>query len=202
MREEQPGKILHEMRYGEMARIGEVPHSPYYGSIDATPLWIWLFAETVAWTANEALFRELLPNARQAVEWISAYGDLDGDGLVEYTGIAQNVGHINHQVWKDSYDSLNHADGSPALGPVAAVEVQGYIYAGLRRLSEVCAVFGEEQWACELEAQAEAIRDLVERLYWLPAQEFYAQALDGAKRPVAVLTSNPGHLLIVRTPEP
>jgi len=98
-REEQPGKILHEMRYGEMARLGEVPHSPYYGSIDATPLWIWLFAETVAWTGNEDLFRELLPNARLAVEWISKYGDLDGDGLVEYSGVAQDVGHINNQVW-------------------------------------------------------------------------------------------------------
>ena len=108
-REEQPGKILHEMRYGEMARLGEVPHSPYYGSIDATPLWIWLFAETVAWTGNEDLFRELLPNARLAVEWISKYGDLDGDGLVEYIGVAQDVGHINNQVWKDSYDSLNHS---------------------------------------------------------------------------------------------
>jgi glycogen debranching enzyme len=199
-REEQPGKILHEMRYGEMARLGEVPHSPYYGSIDATPLWIWLFAETVAWTGNETFFRELLPNARLAVEWISKYGDLDGDGLVEYSGIAQDVGHISHQVWKDSYDSLNHADGTPAHGPVAAVEVQGYVYAGLRRLSEVCAVFGEEQWASELEAQAETVRDLVERLFWLPGQEFYAQALDGAKQPVAVLTSNPGHLLICGLP--
>ena len=93
------------------------------------------------------------------------------------------------------------SDGTPAQGPVAAVEVQGYIYAGLRKLAEVCAVFGEEAWGCELEAQAETVRDLVERLFWLPAHEFYAQALDGAKKPVAVLTSNPGHLLMSRPAE-
>jgi glycogen debranching enzyme len=200
VREEEPGKILHEMRHGEMARLRMVPHSPYYGSIDATPLWIWLFAETIAWTGNENLYRELLPNAKLAVEWIDAYGDLDGDGLVEYRGTAQDFGHISNQVWKDSYDSLNHADGTPAHGPVAAVEVQGYVYAGLKKLSEVAATFGDADWSKALAARAEVIRSTVEGSFWLPTQEFYAQALDGDKRPVAVLTSNPGHLLMCGLP--
>jgi len=200
VREEQPGKILHEMRYGEMARLGEVPHSPYYGSIDATPLWLWLFAETVAWTGDEDLFRELLPNARLAVDWIQRFGDVDGDGLVEYLGTAHTRGYITHQVWKDSYDSLNHADGAPVSGPVAAVEVQGYVYAAYRKLAEVCSEFNEVEWATELRQRAEAIRCLVEDQFWLPALEFYAQALDGAKQPVKVLSSNPGHLLMCELP--
>lgn len=199
-REEEPGKILHEMRYGEMARMREVPHSPYYGSVDATPLWLWLFAETVAWTGDEDLFRELLPNARRAVEWIQHYGDLDGDGLVEYRGCAHEHGHITNQVWKDSYDSLNHLDGGPVTGPVAPVEVQGYIFAAYQRMADVCSVFSEGEWAAELRQRAEQIRRLVEDRFWLPALEFYAQALDGEKKPVAVLSSNPGHLLMCELP--
>ena len=200
VREEQPGKILHEMRYGEMARLSEVPHSPYYGSVDSTPLWIWLFAETVAWTGDESLFRELLPNARLAIEWIHRFGDIDGDGLVEYHAFAHSPGHIVNQVWKDSYDSLNHVDGTPATGPIAAVEVQGYIFAAFQKLADVCAVYNEIELAAELRQQAEAIRQLVEERFWLPALEFYAQALDGDKQPVAVLSSNPGHLLMCGLP--
>lgn len=199
-REEEPGKILHEMRYGEMARLREVPHSPYYGSVDSTPLWIWLFAETVMWTGDEELFQELLPNARRAVDWIRMYGDIDGDGLVEYRGAAHERGRIMNQVWKDSYDSLNHVDGTPAEGPVAAVEVQGYVFAAYQKLADVCAAFGEVEWSVELRNHAEEIRLLVEDRFWLPALEFYAQALDGQKRPVEVLSSNPGHLLMCELP--
>jgi glycogen debranching enzyme len=199
-REEEPGKVLHEMRYGEMARLCEVPHSPYFGSNDATPLWLMLFAESVAWTGSRELYEELLPNARLAVEWIERFGDVDGDGLVEYRGSAHTGGHITHQVWKDSYDSLNHADGSPAIGPVAAVEVQGYVFAAYRRLADVADAHGDEIWARDLRERAEAIRVLVEDQYWLPALEFYAQALDGDKQPVAVLSSNPGHLLMCGLP--
>ena len=200
LREEEPGKILHEMRYGEMARLKEVPHSPYYGSIDATPLWLWLFAETVAWTGNEHLYNELLANARLAVDWIQHYGDVDGDGLVEYQGVAHSSSRITHQVWKDSFDSLNNQDGSPAAGPVAAVEVQGYIFAAYRKLAEVTEIFGDASWANELRRRAEEIRISVEERFWLAGHEYYAQALDGEKAPVEVLSSNPGHLLMCGLP--
>jgi glycogen debranching enzyme len=199
-REEEPGKILHEMRYGEMARLNEVPHSPYFGTVDATPLWLMLFAEAVAWTGSRELYAELLPRAERALEWIERFGDVDGDGLVEYRGVAHTGGHITHQVWKDSYDSLNHADGSPAFGPVAAVEVQGYVFAAYRRLADVAHVYGSPVWATQLREQAEKIRVLVEEQFWLPAREFYAQALDGDKQPVEVLSSNPGHLLMCGLP--
>ena len=121
--EEQPGKIPHEMRYGEMARTGEVPHRPYYGSIDSTSLFV-LFAETVAWTGDDALYAGLLPSVQLALTWIEQYGDLDGDGLIEYRGEQTSPIHIRHQVWKDSGDSLHHVDGRPPRGYIAPVEVQ------------------------------------------------------------------------------
>lgn len=199
-REEEPGKSLHEMRYGEMARLGEVPHTPYYGSVDATPLWIWLFAETVAWTGDDDLYQELLPNALQALEWIEQYGDRDGDGLVEYSTAARSGSHIKHQVWKDSFDSLNDANGLPVEGLVASVEVQGYVYAALARLAWVAGVMGDEAWAATLRTRAERVRVLVEDRYWLETEGFYAQALNAAKQPVRVMSSNPGHLLLCGLP--
>jgi glycogen debranching enzyme len=199
-REEQPGKILHEMRYGEMARIGEVPHSPYYGSVDATPLWLWLVAECVIWTGQAALIDELIPNIRAAIDWIDRYGDLDGDGLVEYRTDSEGVGHITHQVWKDSFDSLNHTDGTPALGPVAGVEVQGYVYAAYDRLAR--AASGHKELAADLCRRAERIRALIEEKFWLESEGLYAQALDGQKRAVETPSSNPGHLLACSVPSP
>ena len=201
-REEEPGKILHEMRYGEMARLHEVPHTPYYGSIDATPLWLWLFAETVTWTGDGALFAELLPNAHRALDWIEHYGDLDGDGLVEYRNELRIEGGIANQVWKDSVDSLNHADGSPVVGPVAAVEVQGYVFAAYRRLAEAARVFGERDLAGRLDSGADALRANVEGAFWMEEEGFYAQALDGGKTMVRSLSSNPGHLLAAGLPSP
>jgi glycogen debranching enzyme len=194
-RGEEPGKILHEMRYGEMARLGEVPHTPYYGSVDATPLFVLLFAETIAWSGDQALFHEFLPNVRRAVEWIERYGDLDGDGLIEYPAGTEGVGHIRHQVWKDSWDSLHHTDGRAAVGEIAAVEVQGYVFAAYHRLAEVVNRQGDARWAAELRARAERMRQLVEERFWLPDEGYYAQALDGDKEPVRAISSNPGHLL-------
>ncbi len=199
-REEEPGKILHEMRYGEMARLHEIPHSPYYGTVDATPLFVWLFAETVAWTGDRDLFETLLPNAERALEWIESDGDLDGDGLVEYRIDNEGIGRITHQVWKDSHDSLNHADGAELIGPIAAVEVQGYVYAAYAGLASVMATFGDSQRADELNAKAEKVRNLVESLFWMESEGFYAQALDGAKRQVRSISSNPGHLLMAGLP--
>lgn len=201
-RAEEPGKILHEVRYGEMARTGSIPHTPYYGTVDATPLFVLLFAETVGWSDDRALYDELLPNVRRALEWIERYGDVDGDGLVEYRTEASGSGHISNKVWKDSGDSLHYRDGRQATGVIAAVEVQGYIYAGLIRLAEVAAHMGDATWAEELRARAERVRQAVEQRFWMEADGFYAQALDGDKRPVDAITSNPGHLLFCGLPSP
>ncbi|HKG25273.1 MAG TPA: glycogen debranching N-terminal domain-containing protein, partial [Thermomicrobiales bacterium] len=199
-REEEPGKILHEMRYGEMARRHEIPHTPYYGTVDATPLFIWLFAETVAWTGDARLYRELLPNVRRALDWIERYGDKDGNGLVEYRTDAHGVARITHQVWKDSFDSLHYPDGRPAAGLITAVEVQGYVYAAYARLAEIVAASGDESWASNLRDKAEAVRRKVEEEFWLEDLGFYAQALGDDKLPVAAISSNPGHLLLCGLP--
>jgi glycogen debranching enzyme len=199
-REEEPGKILHEMRYGEMARLGEIPHTPYFGSVDATPLFVMLFAATVRWTADEALFHELLPQVRRALAWIEQRGDRDGDGLVEYVARTADGVRIVHQGWKDSHDSLHDAQGRSVLGDVALVEVQGYVYAAYRWLAEVVARHGDGAWAAALRERAERVRRAVEERFWLPGEDFYAQALDGEKRPVAVIASNPGHLLFCGLP--
>jgi len=201
-REEEPGKILHEMRYGEMARLHEVPHSPYFGSVDATPLWLWLFAETVTWTGDANLFAELLPPARRALDWIERYGDVDGDGLVEYQGKPRAAGGISNEVWKDSFDSLNHLDGTQVEGPIAAVEVQGYVFAAYNSIALAARCFGEPGLAAELEQKAAVLRDRVEASFWLEPEGFYAQALDGRKAPVRALSSNPGHLLTARLAAP
>ena len=200
-REEEPGKILHEMRYGEMARLHEVPHSPYYGTVDATPLFAWLFAETVAWTGDKALYDELMPNAERAIEWIEQHGDLDGDGFVEYRNDGEGGARIANQVWKDSYDSLSHVDGRPVVSPVAGVEVHGYVFAAYDRLAEVTRVFGEPGRAAELRAKAGEMRQRIEDAFWMPDVQTYAQALDGAKQHVRSISSNPGHLLMTGLPD-
>lgn len=199
-REEEPGKILHEIRYGEMARRHEVPHTPYYGSVDATPLFVLLFAETVNWTGDDGLYDELLTHVRRALYWIEEYGDLDGDGLIEYASQPADGTHIVHQGWKDSLDSLNTPDGRPVSGNIALVEVQGYVFAALTRLAEVVAARGDAKWADRLRQRAEALRAAVEERFWLPAEGFYAQALDGNKTPVEAMSSNPGHLLFCELP--
>jgi glycogen debranching enzyme len=201
-REEAPGKILHEMRYGEMARLGEVPHTPYYGSVDATPLFVMLFAAAVRWCADETLYRDLLPNVRRALEWIEHWGDLDGDLMVEYSTQSSESVHIVHEGWKDSHDSLNDADGQPICGNIALVEVQGYVFAAYSWLAEIEALYGNASWAADLRERSEAVRRVVEEQFWLPEESYYAQALDGDKRPVRAISSNPGHLLYCGLPSP
>jgi len=201
-REEEPGKILHEVRYGEMARLGEIPHTPYYGSIDSTPLFVLLFAETVAWTGDERLYAELLPNVQRALTWIEAFGDRDGDGLVEYLAHMADGVHIVHQGWKDSHDSLHHTDGRPATGAIALVEVQGYVYAAYQRLAEVAAIHDDLIWADQLRGRAAEIQRKVEETFWIEEDGYYAQALDGDKSPVRSISSNPGHLLFAGLPSP
>lgn len=199
-REEEPGKILHELRYGDMARSGQVPHTPYFGSIDSTPLFIMAFAQANRWDPDDAMYEALIPHVRRALTWIEEYGDLDGDGLVEFGAKVADKAHITQQGWKDSGDSLHWANGDPVEGPIALVEVQGYVYAAYTWLADVVEMRGEREWASELRAKADRVRDAVESQFWLPNAGFYAQALDGHKRPVDAISSNPGHLLYCGLP--
>ena len=201
-REEEPGKILHEMRYGRMARTGQIPHTPYYGSIDSTPLFVMTFAQSYLWHRDDALYDELIDHVRRALAWIDEFGDLDGDGLVEFGEAMGDGVHITQQGWKDSGDSLHFADGRAVEGPIALVEVQGYVFAAYAWLADVATLRNEHAWAADLRSRAERVRATVETRFWMEGQGFYAQALDGAKRPVDAISSNPGHLLFCGLPSP
>ncbi|MGI8586521.1 MAG: amylo-alpha-1,6-glucosidase [Chloroflexia bacterium] len=194
LREEQPGKILHEVRFGEMARLGEIPHTPYFGSVDSTPLFVMLFVETMRWTGDEELYTALLPNVLAAVEWIDRYGDLDSDGFVEYDSGKPPVG-IRNQVWKDSSDSTQFPDGTLAETPIAACEVQGYVYAAKLGLSELLASRGDTEVSARLAAEAASLKAAFNTAFWMPEADYYAQGLDSAKRRIPTITSNPGHCL-------
>ncbi|HEY8459542.1 MAG TPA: glycogen debranching N-terminal domain-containing protein [Blastocatellia bacterium] len=191
-REEEPGKILHEIRVGEMARLGEVPHTPYYGTIDATPLFLILIGEHARWRGSLSLFNELRANVEAALEWIERYGDLDGDGYVEYMCKTEK-GLIN-QGWKDSGDAIVNADGALATPPIALVEVQAYVYRAKRGIAELFRRSGDEERARRLDDEADELRQKFNRDFWVEAG-WYALALQKDKRPVEVLSSNAGHAL-------
>jgi glycogen debranching enzyme len=190
-RDEEPGKILHEIRRGELAGAGEVPHTPYYGSVDATPLFVILFAQYVRWTDDLEFARSLLPNVRAALEWIDRYGDADGDGFVEY--LTKSTRGIGNQGWKDSFDSVVHADGRMALGPIALVEVQAYVYLAKQRVADVFEMLGDPDTAGRLRREALALRIQFNQEFWMDDEQYFAQALDGDKRQVRSIVSNPGH---------
>lgn len=192
-RDEEPGKILHELRHGEMAGTGEIPFGRYYGSVDATPLFLVLFAETVERTADLALARELWPAARAAMEWVERIGDRDGDGYVEYARMSPKG--LVHQGWKDSRDAVVHADGRIAEPPIALAEVQGYVYAALRGMARVARRLDFYLDASTWEAKAARLQEQFERDFWLDDEGIYALALDGQKRPCRVVASNAGHCL-------
>jgi glycogen debranching enzyme len=198
--EEQPGKIMHELRRGEMARSGEIPHVPYFGTIDATPLWLVLLHEAWRWTGDDGLVRELLPNARRALEWIDRYGDIDGDGLVEYARTSER-GLVN-QGWKDSGDGVPFPDGRLPVPPIALVEVQGYVYDAKLRAATIFAQLGEHDTAQRLVSEAERLRQRVLDAFWLDELGTFALALDGEKQAIPTVTSNAGHLLWSRLPDP
>jgi len=195
--DEEPGKIPHEYRTGEMTRAGEMPFGPYYGSVDATPLFLILLSETFNWTGDEALVKELLPAARAALDWIENYGDLDSDGFVEYKRRSQKG--LTNQGWKDSWDANMHRDGSVANPPIALVEVQGYCYEAQYRMSQLLRMFGETERADRLRKSATELAKKIEKHFWLPEQNFYAMGLDSHKRPLEVIASNVGHLLFTRS---
>lgn len=189
----QPGKILHEVRNGEMANLNEIPFSRYYGTVDATPLFIILAGAYFDHTGDMKTIEEIWEALELALEWIDRYGDLDGDGFVEYDRQAENG--LVQQGWKDSNDSVFHANGQLAEGPIALCEVQGYVYAAKSAASRLAEARGRHPLAAKLSYQAEELREAFERAFWLEELGTYALALDGRKNPCRVRTSNPGHCL-------
>ena len=189
----EPGKILHEMRGGEMAALREVPFALYYGSVDATPLFVMLAGLYTEHTGDIETLRELWPNIEAALGWIDGPGDPDRDGFVEYHR-ADEKGLVN-QGWKDSYDAIFHADGSIALGPIALCEVQGYVYAAKRPAARGARRLGKQALGDALDAQATKLAERFEAAFWCEDIGTYALALDGQKRPCRVRTSNAGQVL-------
>jgi glycogen debranching enzyme len=192
-REEEPGKILHELRYGELANLKLIPHTPYYGSVDSTPLFLVCAVEMMDWLNDQDLFVELLPAVLSALKWVDQYGDSDHDGFVEYAERAS--GGVRNQGWKDSSDSLLYPDGRPAELPVALVEVQGYIYQAKVGLSRIFERLGQSVMAERLAREAAELRRRFELSFWLDREQFYAQGLDRHKTPIPSITSNPAHCL-------
>jgi glycogen debranching enzyme len=194
-RDAEPGKILHEIRFGELTHFDERPHSPYFGTADATPLFLILLDEYERWTGDRELVRKLEPNARAALRWIDEHGDRDGDGYVEYERRNTETG-LENQCWKDSWDSIRFADGTIANGPVATCEIQGYVYdAKVRSARLAREVWDDAELAERLEADAEELKRRFNEDFWLVQRECFALALDRDKRQVDSITSNIGHLL-------
>ena len=191
-REEEPGKIVHEVRQSEMANTGEVVFGRYYGSIDSTPLFVLLAAEYYRWTADLELMRELQPAINAALVWMDRYGDMDGDGYLEYKRKAPRG--LDNQGWKDSGDAIMDEKGALLEPPIALVEVQGYVYAAKTGIAQVYEALGDGLRARQLRQEAAALRRRLNRTFWMP-DCYYALALDARKRPAKVPTSNAGHLL-------
>jgi glycogen debranching enzyme len=193
--EEEPGKILHEVRLGELTVIGVTPHRPYYGSIDATPLWLILLSEYWRWTGDDHTVRALEHHARWALAWIEVHGDRDGDGFVEYQ--ARSAAGLRNQGWKDSWRAVVFSDGRVAEPPIALCEVQGYVHDAKVRMAELAErVWGDPGLGSRLRAEAESLSRRFNEAFWIPDRGgYYALALDGEKRAVDSITSNMGHLL-------
>jgi glycogen debranching enzyme len=192
--EEEPGKILHELRFGELTYFHERPQSPYYGASDTTPLFLVLLDEYERWTGDTNLVRALEPNARAALNWIDHYGDRDGDGYIEYKR-KTDLG-LENQCWKDSWNSILFRDGSVAAAPRATCEIQGYAYDAKVRCARLAReVWKDEALATQLESQAAELKRRFNKDYWIPDRKFFAVALDGSKKQVDSLCSNIGQLL-------
>jgi glycogen debranching enzyme len=189
----EPGKILHEVRYGEMAELGEVPFRRYYGSVDSTPLFLMLAGQYLKRTGDLATIDGLLPHIEAALTWIDEHGDRDGDGFVEY-GRLSDEGLVN-QAWKDSQDSVFHADGTLARGPIAIAEVQAYVYAAWQSAAEIFRRLGSSERSTTFMAKSEGLRRAFDTNFFDEDLGTYVLALDGDKRPCAVRSSNAGHAL-------
>jgi glycogen debranching enzyme len=190
-RDAEPGKIVHELRRGKTAAVWT---DRYYGTVDATPLFLVLLSELWRWSGDDAIVRELEGAARKALVWIDSYGDRDGDGFVEY--LRRGTHGIDNQSWKDSWNSTVFHDGTLAQAPIAPVEVQGYVYDAKRRVAELARrVWGDEETASRLEHEAAVLRERFNEVFWLDERGWYALGLDRDKRPLDALASNMGHLL-------
>jgi glycogen debranching enzyme len=190
-RDEQPGKILHELRVGEMARCGEVPHTPYYGTVDATPLWLMLYAEYYAWTHDRETLERLWPHARAAMDWVDR--NCKDLGYLSYARKSKRG--LANQGWKDSEDCIVDRRGQIATGPIALAEVQAYVYAAKMRLSEIARLRKRIDLADRWQEQAKALKTRFNHDFWIEDQDYCALALDGEGRQVDSISSNPGHCL-------
>jgi len=196
----EPGKILHEARKGEMANLGEIPFGRYYGSVDATPLFVMLAGAYFERTGDHDVIKTLWPSIDLALRWIDAFGDPDGDGFIEYA--RRSLRGLVHQGWKDSSEAVFHADGTLAEGPIALCEIQGYVYAAKRSAASLASVMGETQRANALSLEAQRLKERFERTFWCDELATYALALDGSKRPCLVRASNAGHGLFTGIASP
>ena len=197
----EPGKVLHETRRGEMAALKEIPFGRYYGSVDATPLFVVLAGAYYQRTGDIEFIRTLWPHILAALDWIDLYGDMDGDGFVEYH--RQSEKGLVTQGWRDSFDSVFHHDGQLAQGPIALCEVQGYVYAAKRAAAELAVHLGRNEHASGLLEEAQTLRRKFDDAFWIEDLSTYALALDGEKKPCRVSTSNAGHALFsgIATPD-
>jgi glycogen debranching enzyme len=192
-RDAQPGKILHEIRVGELAERKLVPHTPYYGTADATALYLITLHEAWKWLGDDRLFKDHERVAKRCLEWIDRYGDLDGDGLQEYQ--TRSPQGYENMGWKDAADSVMYPDGTPVKGPKALCELQGYTYDAWLRMAHAFEHFNQPDLAGALRRKAAALQQKFEELFWCEETGFYAYALDGDKKQVRTIVSNPGHLL-------
>ncbi len=193
-RDEEPGKIIHELRYGEMTAFEERPQSPYYGAADVTPLYLILLDEYERWSGDTTLVRQAEPIARAALRWIQDYGDHDGDGYVDYQRKRETG--LENQCWKDSWNSILFADGTNSSLPRATCEIQGYVYDAKRRMARLARkIWADPALADRLEEEAADLKTRFNRDYWLEERQCFALALDGRGRQVDAITSNIGHLL-------
>ncbi|MGE5615640.1 MAG: glycogen debranching N-terminal domain-containing protein, partial [Bacillota bacterium] len=193
-RDEEPGKILHELRVGELARSHLIPHTPYYGTVDATPLFLVVLACHAQWTGRLDLFRELEPQVAAALEWIDHFGDRDGDGYVEYNSEPDITALIN-QGWKDSGDGIVRKDGALARPPISLVEVQGYVYYAKELIAALYARAGNKPRARALASAARKLRTRFNRDYWYAGERIFDLALQRDGEPTRVVSSNAGHAL-------
>jgi glycogen debranching enzyme len=189
----QPGKILHELREGELAHLNEIPHTPYYGSVDSTPLFLLLLARSAEWTGTLDLFQELRPNVDAALDWIDRYGDSNGDGYIDYTSLSAHG--LANQGWKDSGNAIANADGSLTVPPIALPEVQGYVYRARLGIAGLFERAGDPARAESLRAQADDLRRRFNRDFWSERIGTYVLALQAGGRPAEVVASNAGQVL-------
>jgi len=192
-RDAQPGKMPHELRFGELAHFHKVPHTPYYGTADTTPLYLITLHEAWKWMGDDSLLREYREVALRCLEWIDQYGDLDGDGFQEYK--SRSSQGTQNQSWKDSGDAIVYPDGSQVQPPKALCELQGYVFDAWMRMAEVFTALGESDRATELRTKAAQLQARFEESFWCEDIGFYAFTLDPDKQPVRTIASNPGHCL-------